>query len=245
MDKNNIAILADSGYNVREDRGKSIFVVPLYITNGKEAKKDTVKISADELYEKINTEVYKTAAPSVDDFREKISYIKDLGYDKILAISLSSNLSGTYNSMKLALESSNTDYKLLDSKFASLASGLLVSYGTKLIEDGKNLEEIYEILKKKRSYIRIFGLVSDLKYLIRGGRISHVKGLIGSMLKITPILKIGEDGTIDKFKTLRGQDKALKYMTAYVINELKTFESYYLGLSYGKSKDDIRSIKKT
>lgn len=243
MTKAKIAILTDSGCNVREDINKNIFVVPLYITNGTVSKKDTVEMKAEELYERMDDENFKTAAPSVDDFKEKISYIKSLGYEKIIGIAMSSSLSGTLNSMKIGLENSHIDHVILDSKYASVGSGLLIAYGSKLIEDGLDLDNIYQILKKKRSDIRIYGFVSDLKYLIRGGRISHLKGLIGSVLRITPILEIKEDGNIEKFKSIRGEDKALNFMTKFVKKELDKVDKYYMATAYGKDKADIKEVK--
>lgn len=245
MTKSKIAILTDSGCNIKEDINKNIFVVPLYITNGTESKKDLVEIKPEDLYSRMDEENFKTAAPSVDDFKEKISYIKSLGYEKIIGIAMSSNLSGTLNSMKMGLENSNIDYLLLDSKYASVGSGLLVSYGSNLIEEGEDFKEIYEILKKKRSDIRILGCVSDLKYLIRGGRISHLKGLIGSVLKITPILAIKEDGKIEKFKSLRGEVKAISFMTKYVKKELDKHDKYYMATAYGKNIEDIGPLKES
>lgn len=244
--RSKIAILTDTGCNVREDLDKNIFVVPLYITNENEAYKDTIEISNKKLYEKMDEISYKTAAPSIEDFLEKISYIKSLGYESILGISLSSNLSGTFNSMRMALERSEITHKIMDSKSASVGSALLVIYGSKLIDDGYELENIYEILEKRKSDIKIYGVVSDLKYLIRGGRISHLKGKLGSMLKINPILRIGKSGEIEKYKSIRGKDKAVKSMISLVkkdLNQVDDYYDYYLALSYAKDPSDIGALK--
>lgn len=242
--KEKIAILTDTGCNVKENKAKNIFVVPLYITYKNMSKKDTVEITSQEIYEKMDQIQFKTAAPSVDDFLEKIRYIDSLGYNRIIGISLSSKFSGTFNSMRIALEKSEIKSEILDSKYASVGSGLLVNYGSKLIEEGVSFKDITKVLKKKRSDIKIYAVIKDLKYLIRGGRISSIKGNIGTLLRITPILKIAEDGEIVKIKSVRGVDKAIKYMTELAEDELNQQEKdYYMALSYAKDKKDIDKIK--
>lgn len=215
-----IAILLDSGCNIKEDIDKGIFVVPIYVNFNDISKRDLVDIDPNELYERIDEDV-QTAAPGINDFMSKIEIIKEMGYEKILGIAISLALSATFNSMKLALESSNMEYKILDSKGVSISSSVIALYGSELISRGLELDEVYNKLEEKIKDVKFYAVIQDLKYLIRGGRISHVKGVIGSMLKVNPILSINEDGKIYNYKSTRGKANALKYVKDLVKNDLK------------------------
>lgn len=238
-----IAILADSACNVRENKENNIFVVPLYVIFKDYSKKDLEETNLEEIYSKIDTDPPTTSAPSVEDFEEKINYIKSLGYESIIGISLTRSFSGTYNSMRLALEKSDINYEILDSRSVSVGSGLLIEYGSRLIKKGLEFSKIYNILKDKRKDLKFYAVVNDLKYLIRGGRISNLKGIIGTILRITPIFTIGEDGYVANFKSVRGKDKALKYMSKLVRKDLEKNENYFMAISYAKDAKNISEIK--
>lgn len=239
---NKIAILLDSGCNIKEDIDKGIFVVPLYVNFNDISKRDLVDIDPEELYERIDEDV-QTAAPSVNDFVSKIELIKELGYEKILGVTISLALSATFNFMKLALESSQMEYKILDSKGICLSASLVALYGSELINRGLELDEVYSKLEDKIRDVKFFAVVEDLKYLIRGGRISHIKGVIGSVLKVNPILSINENGKFYNYKSARGRANALKFVRDLVKSELKDKKSYYLSLAYAKDKSDIDELR--
>lgn len=238
-----IAILADSACNVVENEDNNIFVVPLYVIFKNYSKMDLVEVTPDEIYSTIDTEAPTTSAPSVEDFTKKIDHIKELGYTHIIGISITTSFSGTYNSMRLALEKSNINYEALDSRSVSVGSGLLIEYGARLIKEGFEFKEIFNILKDKRKDVKLYAVVNDLKYLIRGGRISNLKGIIGTILRITPILSIGEDGNVINHKSVRGKDKALNYMSKLVKRDLENNNKYFMALSYADDIDGISEIK--
>lgn len=240
MDK--IAILTDSASNIREDISEGIFVVPLYVNFENESKKDLLEISPRELFERIS-EMPFTSAPSVDDFLEKINLIKDKGYTKILAIGVSHALSGTLNAMRLALDQQNMDYSLIDSKNISMTEGLLVMYAKSLVAKGLGLDEIGKNVEAKIKDLRLFATVSDLKYLIKGGRLSQVSGLLGGTLRINPVLTIDDKGAIANYKSLVGKKRAVSFIAKEAKKDLEKAERYYLALAYGENAEDIKPIK--
>ena len=240
MDK--IAILTDSGSNLNENTSEGIFIVSLYVNFGNESKKDLSEISPKELYERIDLENPFTSAPSIDDFKEKIKMIKKFSYTKILAISISQALSGTYNSMRLALESQDIDYEIIDSRNVTIGEGLLALYGHSLIKKGLSFDKIVEKIEAKKKDVKLFASISDLKYLIRGGRISTAKGLIGSSLKINPILTMDDQGSIKNYKSIVGKKRAVNFLIDKIKNDLEGHENYYLAISYAK-EEEIEDIK--
>lgn len=240
---NKIAILTDSAGNLSEDISRGIFVVPLYVNIDDRSYKDLAEIKPETLYDSIDKALPQTSAPSVSDYLEKIEKIKALGYEEILGIGPSSELSGTYNAMRLALEAADVKFLALDTEQASLSQGVLILYARDLIEQGHNLEAVYERVYAKRHDACILAVVSDLKYLRRGGRISHLKGMLGELLKLHPILTIDSKGKVGVHKTVRGRRRALEETVKTVKEALKGKDKYYLALAYGQSEDQIDPIK--
>lgn len=238
-----IAILTDSASNIEENISEGIFVVPLYVNFETESKKDLVEISPVELFERMDKENASTSAPSIDDFDEKIKFIKELGYTKILAIGVSQALSGTYNAMRIALEDGDMEYVLIDSKNITMTEGLLVMYAKSLVTKGLSIDEISKIVKGKIKDLRLFATVSDLKYMIRGGRLSVVEGLLGGTLRINPVLTIEEKGTIGNYKSVMGRKRAVNFIARETHKALAEADGYYLALAYGKDVKDIAEIK--
>ena len=243
IDMEKIAILTDSASNIEENISEGIFVVPLYVNFDTESKKDLVEISPVELFERMDKENASTSAPSIDDFDEKIKFIKELGYTKILAIGVSQALSGTYNAMRIAMEDGDMEYVLIDSKNITMTEGLLVMYAKSLVTKGLGIDEISKNVKGKIKDLRLFATVSDLKYMIRGGRLSAVEGLLGGTLRINPVLTIEEKGTIGNYKSVMGRKRAVNFIARETQKALAEADGYYLALAYGKDVKDIAEIK--
>lgn len=237
-----IAILTDSASNIKENIDQGIFVVPLYVNFENESKKDLLEISPAEVFSRIDENPY-TSAPSIDDFCDKISLIKEKGYDKILAIGVSKNLSGTFNTMRLALEAGDMEYILIDSMSITMPEGLLVMYARSLIEEGKSFDDLQSLVEGKIKDLKIFASVSDLKHLIRGGRLSKVEGLIGGSLRINPVLTIDNNGEIKNYKSVMGKKRAINFIAKETQKILEGAGSYYMALAYGEDPSDIDDVK--
>ena len=237
-----IAILTDSASNIKENIDQGIFVVPLYVNFQNESKKDLLEITPAEVFSRIDENPY-TSAPSIDDFCDKISLIKEKGYDKILAIGVSKNLSGTFNTMRLALEAGDMEYFLIDSMSITMPEGLLVMYARSLIEEGKSFDDLQSLIEGKIKDLKMFASVSDLKYLIRGGRLSKVEGLIGGSLRINPVLTIDNNGEIKNYKSVVGKKRAINFIAKETQKILEGAGSYYMALAYGEDPSDIDDVK--
>ncbi len=237
-----IAILTDSASNINENISEGIFVVPLYVNFENESKKDLLEISPDQVFARIDEKPY-TSAPSIEDFAEKIKKIKEACYTKILAIGVSQNLSGTLNAMRLALEAGEMEYELIDSKTITMPEGLLVLYAKELITKGVGFEKLGQKVAEKIKDLKILASVSDLKYLIRGGRLSKAKGLIGEKLGINPVLTIDENGEINNYKSLVGKKRAINFIAKETRKDLENADKYYMAMAYGNEPNDINDLK--
>lgn len=234
-----IAILTDTALDIMTDEEKGIFSVPLYVNCGMESYKDLVEIERATVYERVVKEQLTTSAPSVDDFLLYIDKIIEQGYDEIIAIHLSGELSGTISASKIALDSRDIPYKLFDTLNVSIAGGFFVHYTKTLIDKGLGLDEIEIELTKQRNNARIIASVKDLKYLIRGGRLKPIKGAVGSALNIKPILSTTEEGKIEPLSSIMGEKKTLKKIIEIVKERLGNADMYYLSIMYAEDESKV------
>jgi DegV family protein with EDD domain len=137
--------------------------------------------------------------------------VKD-GYNKIIAINISSNLSGTFNLTRLISEEFNKegiDTYLFDTKNIAIASGLYAVSVANHLEAGKSYEETVELLKSEYGNSKVFFCIETLEYLRKGGRIGRVASLLGTALGIKPIITCDEDGTYVIAGKERGTNKCI------------------------------------
>ena len=148
-----------------------------------------------------------STANFADAFRTALEADQDVIY-----LSLSKNISGTYNSARLAAEELLEEYggkrkiRLIDSLNASLAQGILAIYASEMRDRGMNVDEAADLLETYVSKMNGVFTVGDLKYLSRTGRIKGSVAVVGNMLKIKPILRGSEDGYIVSYKNVTGRD---------------------------------------
>ncbi|MDP5273376.1 DegV family protein [Chengkuizengella axinellae] len=212
----NIRFVTDSTSDIPlEIREKyNIEMVPLKVHFGEEVFLDAITIQSKEFYEKlaVSDVLPTTSQPSPVDFLNVYKKIYKEDPDcTIISIHLSSAMSGTYQSAVLAksLLDEEADLHIIDSKSASFGNGILMVEAIKAYENGKNVEEILEVVAKLRQDMRVYFLVDTLEYLQKGGRIGKAASLIGSLLNIKPILSIDDEGEITSVDKVRGKKKAI------------------------------------
>jgi len=117
-------------------------------------------------------------------------------YKKIIVISVSSKMSGTYNVFAQAKKSLSDDIKfeVIDSKQNSGAQGLLVMRAAEMVDQGESFDTIVKTITDLREKTRILVSVKTLKYMVRGGRVSKVTGVIGKITNLKPVISIDETG---------------------------------------------------
>lgn len=204
-----VAVVTDSTSDLPPELATQhgISVVPLYVHFGEEAFRDGVDIKADEFYARLQSEnVFPTtSAPSAGDF---IELYRDLAkdHDGIVSLHLSSKVSATYSA---ALQAANEvkeegiQVETVDTLQASMALGLVVIEAAKAAAGGASLAEVTELSKSLSARAKFTGLVETLEYLQKGGRIGKAQALLGSLLRIKPILALvdGEAHGIERART--------------------------------------------
>lgn len=199
-----VKIIIDSTADLVEDTKEKVITVPITIRFGNTEYVDGVDISNQEFYEKlIESDVLPTTSQATPDAFEQIfKEIKDNG-DTAVVITISSNLSGTFQSATIASEDYKDCIYVVDSGSVTIGAGILTEYALRLVDEGKNAEEIYNELLKVRENIYIVALLDTLEYLKKGGRISATTAIAGTLLSIKPVINV-VDGVINTLGKARG-----------------------------------------
>lgn len=190
-------------YNIHILRLKVIYKDKEYI--------DGLDISPEEVYARLSEELPTTSMPSVQDANELFERLVKEGYTHAVVLSVSSGLSGTINSFRIAAEHYQNDIKsfVFDTKILSMAVGLSVIEIGKAITLGKSFKELCELIPKLREKTEMYFTVDTLEYLIKGGRIGKVSGSIGELLNLKPIITMDEEGKYTTLTKVRGSKHAL------------------------------------
>jgi DegV family protein with EDD domain len=195
-----------------------IAVVPLNVVFGNEIYRDGVDLTTDQFYEKLERSqaLPTTSTPPLQSFIELYEKLAE-ETDEILVITISRKLSATGEAALKAVESMEKKCRVevLDSHLAIIAEGLLVIAAAKAARAGANLDEIMKLTGRNISRIEMRMAFDTLEYLKRGGRIGKARALMGSMLKVNPIIGI-KDGETFPFGNKRSRAKAIDYLYEFV-----------------------------
>lgn len=208
-----IKIITDSTLDLPAEliREKNIEVLPLLINFGEESYLDGVEITTKEMIDKINATgiLPTTAQVTPNRFEETFKKYLDEGY-KIVALTLSSDMSGTYQSACIAKDMlESDDIVVIDSRNVTSGLGLLVLKACELRDKGLGIKEIEEEILKAIPKVKSSLNFESLENLVRGGRLSKTAGTIGSVLGLRLILEV-KDGKMSVKDKVRGSKKALK-----------------------------------
>ena len=192
-------IVTDSGADIsfEECRALGITMIPLKVEVNGKSYQSGVDIDPDEFYDLMDASPTMpiTSTPSVGEFVEVYKTLAEED-PEILSIHLSSGLSGTYNAaVQAAALVPEAKVTLIDTLTLSAGTAWQVRAAAAMMHAGQKLEEVVKTLHQIQEASFTFFTLPDLKYLIAGGRISHLKGLLASLLGIKPVIEVSkEDG---------------------------------------------------
>lgn len=207
--KAEIAILTDSIADLpAEFKDKhQIHVLPLNILIDGTNYFDKITIDSKNFFDIIDdAEEYPSSAqPSLKKIEDKLNYLAE-NYQAVIIITVSAKMSGTYNNFKKAAakikaEGKKIKLEIIDSKTNSGAQGLLVMEAAEQLETDKSFKKIVAYLRSLREKLYIYVSVSDFKYMVRGGRVSPLKGKLAGFLNLKPIISIDQKGNGIAFAT--------------------------------------------
>ena len=198
-----VRIIVDSSTNVSEKYREKIQFVPLTVRFGDKEYLDGVELSKHQFYEMlVESDVLPTTSQATPAaFADCFEAIASAG-DSAVVITLSSKLSGTYQSAVLAMEDYPNIY-VVDSQSVAIGTGVLAQYAVELAQQGMGAEEIAQVLTQQREKVCVVALLDTLEYLKKGGRISKTVAFAGGMLNIKPVVTI-QDGAVALIGKARG-----------------------------------------
>ena len=196
-------IIVDSTADLTAEYKTRVHTVPLTVHFGEEEYWDGITINHKTFYEKlVESDVLPTTSQATPDaFLQAFQQAKDAG-EAAVVITLSSKLSGTYQSAMIAASEYENIY-VVDSGSAAIGSGILTTLALRLLDGGLGAKEIAQTLEEEKKKLTIVALVDTLEYLKKGGRVSKTVAFAGAVLNIKPVLSVA-DGEITMLGKARG-----------------------------------------
>lgn len=243
--KNKVAILVDSGTDVPQEliEKYQMYVIPLKIIYKDRVYTDKVDITPEEIYQRLPQEIPGTSLPDGETITKIFEQIKQDGYEKILAVTISSGLSGTYNIVRLiAQQQEELEAYVLDTKNIGIGAGFSAIQAAKWLEEGMEWSLLIERLNELVKQIKVFFNVATLEYLQKGGRIGLVASILGTALKLNPIISCNDEGIYYTVGKARGRKKSLDRTVSYVKERVGTAKVFNLAVAHGDAKEEATEM---
>lgn len=226
---------ADLPPQIIEEYG--IEVIPLSVNWEGETYRDGIDLELEEFYELLpkRQELPKTSQPNLGKFIEVYEKYVEQGYN-IISIHLSSKLSGTVGTAETARRIVSSEMiTVFDSRIVSWALGYQVLEAVRAIKNGKLVQEIIERLTEVREKVKFIAYLDTIDYLFKGGRISKVQALIGSLLNIKPLVEV-RDGLAFSLGRVRSKKQGINF----IVNEMKKTlgDHKKINVAVGHAKDE-------
>ncbi len=188
-----IKIIVDSASDVEQDEADElgISLIPMKVRFGDEEYSDGINLTHKKFFEKLieSAELPQTSQINEYSWGEKFKELTADG-SEVIAITISSKLSGTYSSAVKAAKKFGGKIYVVDSMEACIGERILLQYAIRLVKEGRSATEIFKELNEKKSKIQLLAVLDTLKYLRKGGRISSVAAIAGEMLSIKPVVSV-------------------------------------------------------
>ena len=218
-----------------------------FTADGKTYKDDYGKsYPIDKFYEDIKNGMQPiTSQVNVEAYTEMFEPLLKEGYD-IIHITLSSGISGTYNSANSAASILNDKYEnkvhVVDSLCASSGYGMLVTMAKDNLDNGMSLEDNLKWIEENKTKIIHWFFSTDLSSFIRGGRISKTAGLVAGVLQICPVMCVSKVGKLEVFDKVRTKKKAIKTVVNKMLEEIGPDYDGYVYLCQSACYDDAKAV---
>ncbi|MDI6870557.1 MAG: DegV family protein [Bacillota bacterium] len=251
-----LAIVTDSTSDLPDDllRRYEITAIPLTVDVGGRSYRDRVDLAPDQFYDLLEAQkgVHRTSQPSPGVFLDVYRQLVKTG-KKVIAIHLSSVLSGTCRTAELARQhlidqgvAGEEDVTVVDSLNGSMGMGWQVLAAAEAAGLGKGREEVLRLIERVRERVKLFLHVSDLEYLHRGGRVGAVSALLGSLLNITPLLTVVNGGVVAAAK-LRGKQQVVRKYVELVGEAWAAAQAagsrFYLSVMHAHALEEARALR--
>ena len=247
MPNHNIALITDSTCDIPDElvARYDINVVPAVIIWGNDILRDRIDISADQFYRRLETDPVfpKTTHATPEEFRLVYEAARAHGAQEVIAITLSSAMSGTYNAALLGAEQIGFPVQVVDSKGPTMSIGWQVLAAARAREAGGDAQAMVEAAERARRSMALWVSLDTLDYLHKGGRIGNATRLIGTLLSIKPLVFIDHDtGLVESGPLVRTRRKSLEALYQSFFAQLGGRRPLHVAVLHGGAADDAAEI---
>lgn len=241
------AVITDSAADIAdEDMDRlDIHMVPLRLQFGNRGYLDKVGITPDEFFAELknNPDHPTTSQPSAGDFRRQYQFLAS-HFPDVVSISLTGRVSGTMQAAQTAAERVNASGRIhvINTLNASLGQGLLAILAAECAQAGLTAKTTLGILAKAIPQTASFGLVKDLTYAVRGGRVPASRKLVADLLRVTPVLRTTPDGRVSSGGILPGRKNPLKRFASYIRKHAPAADRVRIAIGHAQCPDDAEAL---
>jgi DegV family protein with EDD domain len=239
----NTAVVLDSTADLPDPQARhpNWRLVPLYVRFGDETFREYVDLSAEDFYRRLrgSSEPPKSSQPSPADFEAVFDSLSE--YERILCVVLSSKISGTYESARLAAEPAGERIQVIDSGVTSGGTVILADAIQRRLDRGTQETEIDALVERFKRERGLLFTVDTLEYLIRGGRIGKAAGFAGQLLSVKPILVL-DHGEVAPLKRVRGRRKAIAAMERLFVEGSQDGSGLHVGVAHADAQEDCDEL---
>ena len=228
---------------------RNVPVIPLKYTIDGQEYTDMYGLSDKEFFQKLREgKMSVTSQINPEEAKEMLEpYVKE-GKD-VLHLAFSSALSGTCNSMKIAAEELQEEYPeakviVVDTLCACMGEAMLLYYALKQKEAGKTIEEVAQWVEENKLHVCHNVTVDDLFHLHRGGRVSKTAAVLGTMVKVKPIIHMDDNGALQVIGKERGRMKSLHKIVDMAVERSKGWDNEIIMITHGDCLEDAEYVAK-
>ncbi len=241
-----IKIIADSTCDLPEEMFSryDITTIPLKVSIANKTYDDKTGITTPELFALIQqyNEMSVTSAPAPEEYRKLMQEAVQNG-DSVICTTISSGLSASYQSAMIAAAMVEGDVHVVDTRTASLGSGMITLLAARLTEAGGKVEDIVRACREKVSRQRTLILLETVEFLRRGGRIGSVAARMAGLLGIKPIINVMKDGTNEIIHKTRGTQKGMEWIVNYILETARDLKQQTIGIAYSSAEAPALKFK--
>jgi hypothetical protein len=242
------AVITDSAADIPDEDMErlDIHMVPCRIQFGDRGYLDKVSITADEFFEELrsNPNHPTTSQPAPGDFRRQFQFLASHFAD-VLSVNLTGRVSGTLEAARSAAERVNAHGRVhvVNSRNASLGQGLLVVAAAEYAQAGLSVEDAIAALEKLIPETRTYGLLKDLRFAVRGGRVPRWVKTVADLLRATAIIRTVPDGRVASGTFLFGRRNRIKRFARYVARRTPLAESLDIAIGHAICREDAAELE--
>ena len=242
------AVITDSAADIADEdlERLDIHMVPCRLQFGDRGYLDKVSISAAEFYEELRTNPVHptTSQPAPGDFRRQFQFLAS-HFDDVLSINVTGAASGTYNAALSAADRVNAHGKIhvLNSRNASLGQGLLAVFAAECAHTGVSIEDTIAAVKELIPKTRTYGVLRDIRYAVRGGRIPAWVRTVADLLNVTPFIRATSDGRIKASGFAFGKNGTTRKFARSVVRQSRDLGPLTIAIGHANCPDDAAELE--